>query len=70
MYKEDLALNNLQKVDMPLLYAYLQHHNDTINKQMQEDFFNKIYTSHFIARVRKGLLKGLRVRGSWRPNRN
>ena len=24
---------------------------------MQEDFFNKIFTSHFIARVRKGLLK-------------
>ena len=24
---------------------------------MQEDFFNKISTSHFIARVRKGLLK-------------
>ena len=30
----------------------------------QEDFFIKIYTSHFIARVRKGLC----VRGSWRPN--
>ena len=25
--------------------------------KMQEDFFNKIFTSHFIARVRKGLLK-------------
>ena len=24
---------------------------------MQEDFFNKIFTSHFIARVQKGLLK-------------
>ena len=32
----------------------MQHHNDTINKPTQEDFFNKIFTSHFIARVRKG----------------
>ena len=37
---------------------------------MSEDFFRKICTSHFIVRVRKGLLKVLRVRGSWRPNRN
>ena len=37
-----------------MLYPHLQHHNDTINKQTQEDFFNKICTSHFIARVRKG----------------
>ena len=42
-----------------MLYCHLhmQHHNDTINKQTQEDFFNKIFTSHFIARFRKGLLK-------------
>ena len=37
----------------------------------QEDFFNKIFTSHFIARDRKGLLKvcvwGFTLRGSWRP---
>ena len=39
-----------------VLYYHLQHHNDTIIKT-QEDFFNKIFTSHFIARVRKGLLK-------------
>ena len=39
-----------------LLYCHLQHHNDTIIKT-QEDFFKKIFTSHFIARVRKGLLK-------------
>ena len=39
-----------------MLYCHLQHHNDTIIKT-QEDFFNKIFTSHFIARVRKGLLK-------------
>ena len=32
-------------------------HNDvTKNRRTQEDFFNKIFTSHFIARVRKGLL--------------
>ena len=36
-----------------MLYCHQQHHNDTIIK-MQEDFFNKIFTSHFIARVRKG----------------
>ena len=40
-----------------LLYRHLQHHNDTVNKQTQEYFFNKIFTSHFIARVWKGLLK-------------
>ena len=38
------------------LYRHLQHHNDTIIKT-QEDFFIKIYTSHFIVRDRKGLLK-------------
>ena len=35
---------------------FMQHHNDTIIKT-QEDFFIKIFTSHFIARVQKGLLK-------------
>ena len=35
------------------IYIYTQHHNDTINKQMSEDFFINICTSHFIARVRK-----------------
>ena len=34
----------------------LYSHNDTII-MTQEDFFNKICTSHFIARVRNGLLK-------------
>ena len=49
-----------------MLYTHQQHHNDTIIKtdtrndkdarkiKTQEDFFNKIFTSHFIARVRKG----------------
>ena len=43
-----------------LLYSHVPYHNDAIIKQtlwqrqMQEDFLNKIFTSHFIARVRKG----------------
>ena len=45
-----------------VLYRHLQHHNDTIIKtdtmiRMQEDFFINTFTSHFIARVQKGLLK-------------
>ena len=36
-----------------MLYSHAPYHNDTIIKT-QEDFFIKIYTSHFIARVRKG----------------
>ena len=41
-----------------VIYAFIQHHNDTIIKthegrKTQEDFFRKIFTSHFIARVRK-----------------
>ena len=51
-----------------LLYCHLQHHNDTIIK-MQEDFFNKIFTSHFIARVRKGCV-GFYCERELRPNRN
>ena len=45
----------MQKEDL-MLYCHLQHHNDTIIKT-QEDFFINIFTSHFIVRVRKGLLK-------------
>ena len=37
-----------------------QRHND---KMTSEDFFNKIYTSHFIVRVRKGLLRVLMWEG-------
>ena len=48
-----------------LLYTHLPYHNDSIIKQThevikmqegttQEDFFTNIFTSHFIARVRKG----------------
>ena len=53
-----VAVNSTWTVhgDVLVLYSHIQHHNDTIIKT-QEDFFNKIFTSHFIARVRKGLLK-------------
>ena len=47
---------NISRYILQILYCHLQHHNDTIIKT-QEDFFNKIFTSHFIVRVRKGLLK-------------
>ena len=40
---------------------FMQHHNDTTIKTQEgrrkKDFFNNIYTSHFIARVRKGCSK-------------
>ena len=39
--------------------TYMQNHNDTISKQTSEDFFRKICTSHFIVKVRKGLLRVL-----------
>ena len=45
----------LDKKSLKLLYCHLQYHNDTIVKT-QEDFFINICTSHFIVRVRKGLL--------------
>ena len=47
-------------VTLLLLYSHVPYHNDAINKlthsmiKTQEDFFNKIFTSHFILRVRKG----------------
>ena len=48
-----------------MLYTHLSYHNDSIivkkdawrkdaRRKTQEDFFTKIFTSHFIARVRKG----------------
>ena len=45
-----------RKATFHCVICHLQHHNNTIIKT-QEDFFNKICTSHFIARVRKGLFK-------------
>ena len=51
------------------IYIYTQHHNDTINKQTSEDFFTKyIPLTLFVTFER--VIQGLRVRGSWRPNRN
>ena len=41
------------KVPELVLYSHMQHHNNTIIKT-QEDFLNKICTSHFIVRVCKG----------------
>ena len=47
-----------------VIYMFMQHHNDTTIKtdarrktqewRTQEDFFNNIFTSRFISRVRKG----------------
>ena len=37
-----------------MLYSHVPYHNDTIIKQTHDDYFNKIFTSHFIARVQKG----------------
>ena len=55
-----LLVNNRYKVKLAtsveMLYSHMQYHNDTIIKT-QEDFFINICTSHFIVRVRKGLLK-------------
>ena len=60
-----------------MLYAHLQHHNDTIIKtqwqrQTQEDFFINKFTSHFICKDSKRLCGVLlwegAVRGSWRSN--
>ena len=45
-----------KELSLYCLYAHLQHHNDTTIKT-HADFFIKIFTFHFIARVRKGLLK-------------
>ena len=41
-----------------LIHAATQRHNDKdARRKTQEDFFRKIFTSHFIARVRKGCSK-------------
>ena len=47
---------------LTVLYTHLRYHNDTIIKtdtmiRTQEDFFNEIFTSHFICKDTKGLLK-------------
>ena len=45
-----------------------QRHNNK-DARKKSFFFSKKYTSHFNARVGKRVTQGLRVRGSWRPNR-
>ena len=49
---------SIQMTWKPLLYSYMQYHNDTIIKT-QEDFFIKIYTSHFICKGSKRLFQVL-----------
>ena len=48
----------------------MQCHNDTILKQTQEAFFRKIYVPLTLFVTFERVTQGLRVRGSWRPNRN
>ena len=60
------------------IYIYWIHTDAMIKTQWQrqthaviktqEDFFNKIFTSHFICKVSKRVTQRLRVRRSWRPN--
>ena len=52
-----------------LLYCHLQHHNDTIIKTQEGLLYNNIYLSLY-CKGSKRVTQGLRVRGSWRPNRN
>ena len=68
--------------NVKVLYSHLhvhsasQRHNtkdrcmkDNAWRKTQEDFFRKIFTSHFIARFEKGYSR-LHVRGWWRLNIN
>ena len=55
-----------------VIYTFIQHHNDTTTNTdawriTQDNFFRKIFTSHFIARFER-VLEGLHVRGCWRLN--
>ena len=62
----------LHRQSLLLLYSHMQIHTERITttqrKRTSENFFRKICTSHFIVRVRKGLLRVFPVWGSWRPN--
>ena len=50
------------------IYIYTQHHNNTINKQTQEDFLiNYVYLSLY-CKGSKRVTQCLRMRESWRPN--
>ena len=46
-----------------VIYTFMQHHNDTTIKtqegRTQEDFFNNIFTSHFICKVCERVVEGL-----------
>ena len=70
-FKPDNLLNYnvLITIIVVLSSTYMQNHNDTINKQMQEDFSTNMYLSLY-CKGSKRVTRGLRVRGSWRPNRN
>ena len=50
-----------------MLYSHVQYNNASIIKT-QEDFFIKYIPLNLFARFEK-VIQGLRVRGSWRPNR-
>ena len=52
-----------------LLYSHVPYHNDTINKQTQEDFFNKYMYLSLYCKGSKRVTQDLRVRGSWWSNR-
>ena len=52
-----------------LIYMFMQDTNWRKELQTQEDFFSKIYLSLYLYGFEK-VIQGLRVRGSWRPNRN
>ena len=54
---------------------FMQHHNDTMNNrrtqwQRRRKTSLTIFTSHFICKGTKRVTQGLRVGGSWWPNRN
>ena len=53
-----------------LLYCHLQHHNDTIIKTHAGSLLWKNMFLSLYCKGSKGVTQGLRVRGSWRPNRN
>ena len=69
-YEFELSHNTAEKmtkntcVNGKVLYSHMPYHNDTIIKtdamimiKTQEDSFNKIFTSHFICKFRKGYSK-------------
>ena len=67
MYKKDLALNCQQR--LILLYSHVPYPNDTINKQRRKTSLTKYIPLTLLQGFEK-VIQGLRVRGSWRPNRN